>query len=290
MPKAGTLYIVGTPIGNLSEITPRAEETLKNADIIAAEDTRTSSVLLSALGISRPLMSYHKFNERSRSDELIQLLLDGKSIALISDAGMPCISDPGAAAVSAAVEAGINVVGISGPCAAVLSVAVSGFDTDSFTFWGFLPREGKKRRDAIDAIKNCTSRTAVIYESPHRVQDTVRELEEYIPGADYCICNDLTKKFERIYRGNAADVLGELRANPNAEKGEYAIVMCLPPPEEETLPNDMPLEAMLLGELMNCGLDTKAAVKNVTEKTQLPKKEVYAAMLRLKEIAEKLSE
>ncbi|MBE6885062.1 MAG: 16S rRNA (cytidine(1402)-2'-O)-methyltransferase [Ruminococcaceae bacterium] len=281
MNPVGTLYVVATPIGCLDDLTPRAAETLKAADIIAAEDTRTSWPLLSKLGIDSKLISYHKFNERSRVEELLDKLNNGCQIALISDAGTPCISDPGCILVEAAAAAGIKVVAVCGACAAVSAASVSGFDLTSFAFYGFVPRETGEIKKLWSRMLNDSIKTAIFYESPMRITATIASLAETAPAARLCVCNDLTKLHERIYRGSPTEVLAELEANPNHKKGEYTIVMETPtvPAEEEEKP--LP-ETLLFDYLMKNDCSIKEAVAAVAAKGVYSKKELFAAGVRLK--------
>ena len=278
---SGTLYVVATPIGNMDEITPRALQVLSEADLIAAEDTRNTGLFLNRLDISAKLIAYHKFNEASRLDLLLGKLKSGQSIALVSDAGTPCISDPGYLLVKAAADEGVTVVGVSGPCAVITAISVSGFSAEPFLFLGFLPRKAGALVEAMDPLRFGT--TIVFYESPKRIAATVALLAANFPEASLCLCNDLTKKFERIYRGSASDVLEALQNNPYAEKGEYTCVvygLAAVPEEEET--GRPSLESQLIDIIVKSGCSMKEAIKILSQNHQ--KKEVYAASLRLKEI------
>ena len=292
----GTLYIVATPIGNLSDMTPRAVETLAQADIIAAEDTRHSRALLTHFGIRTPAFSCHKFNEGKRGDFFVSALLEGKDVALISDAGTPCISDPGHRLVSMAAAAGVEVVAVCGANAAAAALSVSGFDASRFVFLGFLPRTRKEQSEAWETVH--AGYPAVFYESPLRIDKTLALLAESYPAAKICLCNDLTKKFERVYRGTPAEVLAEISDNPNAKKGEYTGVVLLPPvPNTEDSAPEISLEAQLLDIMIksSCNLKEAAAQLHETQKSSSfrrdpnqpkpgGKKAIYAAMLRLKEM------
>jgi 16S rRNA (cytidine1402-2'-O)-methyltransferase len=212
----GTLYVVATPIGNLKDITFNALEILKSVDYIAAEDTRISMHLLNHFDIKNKLISYHKFNEKVQSNKIISLLEQGKNIALVTDAGTPCISDPGSILVHEATKDNIDVVGISGPCALITALSVSGFDTKNFTFYGFLSRENKEITKELEIIKSDYSNVAVIYESPKRIIKTLIKMNDYFSNSNICLCNDLTKKFEKIYRGTLEEVIKELESNKNS--------------------------------------------------------------------------
>ena len=280
---AGTLYVVATPIGCLDDLTPRAAETLKNADIIAAEDTRTSYPLLSKLGVDAKLISYHKFNERSRVEELLDKLNSGLNIALISDAGTPCISDPGCILVEAAAASGIKVVAVCGACAAISAASISGFDLTSFAFYGFVPRENGEIKKLWDKMLTDSVKTAIFYESPMRITSTVASVAEAIPSAKLCVCNDLTKLHERIYRGSPAEVLAELEGNPNHKKGEYSIVMEIPDIEESAEDKPLP-ETLLFDYILKNDCSIKQAVAAVTASGAYSKKELFAAGVRLKDM------
>jgi len=268
------LYIVASPIGNIDEISPRALQILEEVDIIAAEDTRNTGLLLSRLGINGKLTAYHKFNEKAKQASLLEKLQAGQSVALVSDAGTPCISDPGYLLVKAAAEEGIDVIGVSGPCAAISALSVSGFPAEPFTFLGFLPR---KNGAILEIIPH--GQTVIFYESPKRVAATMRLFAEHFPESSICLCNDLTKKFEKIYRGSPKEVLEELEANPHFEKGEYTCVVNMPAKQLEA--DDSPcLESQLLDVMIKSGCSMKEAIKALDH----PKNEVYAASLRLKEL------
>ena len=276
----GTLYITATPIGNLEDITPRALRILGSVSIIAAEDTRRSRRLLSNFGIKTPMFSCHKFNEGKRGDFFVSALLEGRDTALISDAGTPCISDPGHRLVRLAAEKKIPVVPVCGVSAVTAALSVSGFDASAFAFLGFLPRGN-------EAAKTLAGKTgvAVFYESPLRIEATLEMLETNFPEAEICLCNDISKKFERVYRGCASEILRELKENPNAKKGEYTCVTNLPEivtKIEEEAPS---IESLLTDIIIKQGCNLKEASRILHEKNpQLAKKEIYSAMLNLKNI------
>ena len=287
----GILYVVATPIGNLEDITARAIRVLGEVDLIAAEDTRHSRGLLSHFNISPkgPMFSCHKFNEGKRGDFFVNALLEGKNIALISDAGTPCISDPGHRLVQLAADAGIQVVAVCGASAVIAALSVSGFDVSNFAFIGFLPR-GKM---AVKAIAETLAHTETVafYESPRRVTATLEQVAENLPNAQICLCNDISKKFERIYRGTAEQVLAELKENPAAEKGEYACIVNMPhtaennEDSEEESSEQPSLESQLVDIMIKSGGTLKDASRKLHEThTTLSKKEIYAAMLRLKNL------
>ncbi len=290
---SGTLYIVATPIGNLSDMSERAIETLKNVDLIAAEDTRNTSILLKRFDIRTPMSANHKFNERETLSRFTGELLAGKSIAVVSDAGTPCINDPGYVLTRECAELGINVVGIPGPCAAATVVSVSGLPSDSFCFMGFFPRGKKEREDVISYIRGNRSELYVFYESPNRIEDALSFIEKGLPEAKITLCNDLTKLHERIYRGSVGEVLSELSANPNAGKGEYAFALYYERAEvKEEKTETLSLEAMLADLIVKRGCTLKEAVSILASepiaefggKVPAAKKEIYQASLRLKDM------
>ena len=281
----GTLFIVGTPIGNLGDMSPRAVETLQNADLIAAEDTRTAAMLLEKFGITgAKILPNHKFNEGNAACGFVQDLLQGKTIALVTDAGMPCVSDPGYLLVEAAVAAGVPVTAVPGPCAAVTAVAVSGFNALSFAFYGFLPRTAGDIRKVLRRVEKEYSPLSVFYESPNRITDTVELVGEVLPDFRVCVCNDLTKKFERIYRGTPEQVLEQLKSNPNASKGEYVLLLERSKTEQKEDTAKLSPEALLVDRMVKDGVSAKEAVALLTAEKVLPKRELYDAALRLREL------
>jgi 16S rRNA (cytidine1402-2'-O)-methyltransferase len=218
----GKLSIVGTPIGNLQDITLRALETLRRADLIAAEDTRHTQHLLAHFDIRKPLVSFHEFNEAKRVAELLEKLQKGAHIAVVSDAGMPAISDPGARLVRAAADANIEIEIVPGPSALISALVASGFPADSFTFVGFLPYKSTQRRKKLEQFRN-DSRTLVFYESPHRIAASLRDMRDVLGSRRAIIAREMTKKFEEILRGT----LDELSKNLETRrlKGEITVVV-----------------------------------------------------------------
>lgn len=219
---SGILYIVSTPIGNLSDITFRAIETLKQVDLIAAEDTRHSGILLKNYNITAPLTSYHDFNKQKKAPELIQMLLSGNSIALVSDAGTPGISDPGYLLIKLAIENQIQIVPIPGPAAFISALVVSGLPTDKFVFEGFLPNKPQKRRKRLEELAQ-EKRTLIFYESPYRLLKFLGEIMQILGDRRICVARELTKKFEEIKRGTVSEVLGYFQQGKI--KGELVIVV-----------------------------------------------------------------
>ena len=278
-----TLYIVATPIGNLSDMSPRAIETLKNVSLIAAEDTRVTRKLTTHFGIDTPLISCHQHNERGRGPEIAERMLkEDIDVAVVTDAGTPAISDPGVEIVKAAVERGIPVVAVAGPTAMAAAVSVSGFDFSSFTFYGFLPRGAGELNEKLMEIGR-KSEGAVFHESPHRVKALVKAIGEALPGARLSVSCDLTKLHELTLRGEPAEILSALEANEKSEKGEYCIVADLRgvQMEEEKPVVQASLEARLF-DLMLSGLSVRDAVSRLTAQGE-KKNAVYAASLRVKE-------
>lgn len=284
---AGNLYVVATPIGNLGDLSQRAVEILNRVDLIAAEDTRNTMKLLAHFDIHTPMTANHKFNELQAVNRLVAELESGKSIAVVSDAGTPCINDPGYILVREASRAGIDVFGIPGACAAATAVSASGLPSDTFSFMGFFPREKKDAEALFDYMLNNRKELYIFYESPKRIKDTLKWFIDKMPDASICLCNDLTKAHERLYRGTPEAVAAELAANPNAEKGEYAMVVYYEPVSKEAeTENGLSLEALLVDELVKSGCTLKEAIANVTAKTDFSKKDVYQASLNLKEMFE----
>ena len=284
---AGTLYIVATPIGNARDMSPRGTQILTDADIIAAEDTRRSMVLLNKLGIRNKLVSNHKFNEYGKARFFIGEMKAGKSVAVITDAGTPCISDPGNELIKAAVEEGIRVVGVPGCCAAVTALSISGFDLSSFTFLGFFPRENAERRRLLERIRRGDTRTFALYESPKRIMDLVDFLIEAEADVRLCLCNDMTKLHEMCFRGSPAEVKEQLLAKGSYDKGEYALVLEV---AEDYVFNKVEhtvsAEAMLVDAMVAGELNAKDAIAAVLadENNSYSKNELKAASLRLKKL------
>jgi len=217
----GKLYLVATPIGNLEDISIRAIKTLKEVDLILCEDTRTSGILLSYYGVKNPIVSYHSHNEDERIPQIIKLLNEGKNIALISDGGTPCISDPGSKLVRACVENDITVVPIPGPNAIIPSIVLSGFKIKDFYFEGFIPQK-KGRKTKLEEIARRKSMT-VFYESPYRILKLLEELNSICPDREIAFCRELTKKFEEVIRGTVRDIYA-MRHRLKL-KGEFTVVV-----------------------------------------------------------------
>lgn len=283
----GVLYIVATPIGNSQDMSPRGKKILSEVDIIAAEDTRRSMVLLNKLEIKNKLVSNHKFNEYGKARYFINEMLGGKSVAVITDAGTPCISDPGNELIRAAVEAGIRVVGVPGCCAAVTALSVSGFDLSSFLFYGFFPRENVERRKLLEKLRHGDTRTYALYESPKRIMELVDFFINEGAQCRMCLCNDLTKLHEMSFRGTPQEVKEQLLAKGNYDKGEYAVVIEI---NEDYIFNKtehtVSAEAMLVDAMVAGSITPKEAVAAVLadENNSYSKNELKAAALRLKKM------
>ncbi|MDX9916698.1 MAG: 16S rRNA (cytidine(1402)-2'-O)-methyltransferase [Gudongella sp.] len=271
--EAGKLYICPTPIGNLGDITLRTIEILKTADIIAAEDTRHTKILLNHLGIRKQLTSYHEHNIREKGELLIEILSNGKSVALVSDAGMPGISDPGEDLVRLAIESGIEVIGLPGASALITALVISGLPAARFAFEGFLPSKSSDRKKTLNTLKD-EQRTIIFYESPHRIVETLADMEDILGDRKISLSRELTKKFEETIRGNLSDVLKE--AQSRELKGEFVIVVEGAKIKKE----DYDIESMLR-ELVAEGHTKKDAIKMVSEATGTPKNEVYAISLKI---------
>ena len=261
----GKLYVVATPIGNLNDLTPRMKQAFEECDLVAAEDTRVTLKLLNHYDIKKPLVSCHRHNEDSRSQGIISRILEEDiNVALTCDAGTPAISDPGHQLVASAWDAGIPVIPVSGPSATVTALSASGFEAKEFAFYGFLPREKKYLREKLDNIRNSGIGIAVMYESPHRVVNLVEEIANAWPGKQVAVCCDLTKRYEKIYRGISDEVLADMQANANIEKGEYCIVAEVP--EAEAKKEDIELTADLhMLKLMMDGMDEDEAADAALE-------------------------
>jgi len=218
----GTLYLVATPIGNLEDITLRALRTLKECDLVAAEDTRRTGVLLKHFEISKPLISYFQFNEAKRSEEIISRLKAGEKIALVTDAGSPGISDPGERVVKAAINAGLRVEAVPGPAALIAGLTASGLPTDRFYFLGFLPHKSGQRRKVVESLKAIQD-TLVFYESPYRIERLLEELSELLPARQVVLGRELTKRYEEFLRGKPAELLAHMRQR--SIKGEFVVIV-----------------------------------------------------------------
>jgi 16S rRNA (cytidine1402-2'-O)-methyltransferase len=267
----GTLYVIATPIGNLEDITLRALRILRDeVVVIACEDTRQTQKLLKHYEIEKPLISYHEHNEASRTAEIVESLERGDSIALVSDAGTPLVSDPGYRVVKAAIERGFDIVPVPGPSAVLAALAASGLPTDQFRFIGFLPSKAGARRKAIAEILNAPG-TVVAYESPHRILDTLHDIAEILGAGLVVLAREITKIHEEFLRGSAGEIREQL-AQRASVKGEITLIIGRP--EKAAIAVSDPLTEILRLEAEQ-GLDRMQAVKAVAKKLGLPKREVY---------------
>lgn len=279
----GTLFIVATPIGNLNDFSPRAIETLKNSDLILVEDTRQTIKLLNHFDIKKKMVSYHKFNESKRTLEVIEDLQNGKNIALVSDAGTPCISDPGYILVKKARECGINVIGIPGCSAVITALSVAGLDTSSFAFYGFVPTENKLKKELFNEIKTSKIKTKVIYESPKRIIKLLTSLNDEIPGCVVSVCSELTKIHERCIHGKIDEVLNIMKEDADSLKGEYVVLISNAP--EIVKEKGVSLEAMIIDEMVKNNCSVKEAINIINSNNdKISKKDIYNASLNLKDI------
>jgi len=268
---AAELFIVATPIGNLTDMTFRAVETLKAVDMIACEDTRHSRKLLDHYGISKPLVSLHEHNEGDRAAELAGRLADGASIALISDAGTPVISDPGFRLVREAVARGIRVTPIPGPSASLAALSASGLASNEFFFAGFPPRKEGERRRRLEQLARLPA-TLILYEAPHRIVSTLEEIAEVMADPEVCVARELTKVHEEFLRGKASAAALTLSSR-GEPKGEFTILVAARPEPKE----DLPVEEEVLA-LVRTGMKKIDAIKAVARNRGLGKREVYEAV------------
>lgn len=280
----GTLYLVGTPIGNLEDMTMRAIRVLREATVIAAEDTRQTRKLLSHFDMHTPLVSYHEHNQRTAGPALVERLLAGDDVALVTDAGMPAISDPGEQLVRLAVEAGIRVVPVPGPTAFTTALVVSGLSTTQFVFEGFLPTKKRDRQAALSRLK-AEQRTWILYEAPHRLMETLEDLQREMGERPMAAARELTKLYEEVLRGTPGELLLHFREHP--PRGEFVLVVA-GTPEETASPAagdnwDQAALAKAVMDLEAQGMERKAAMKEVASRSGLSKRDVYQAVLAAKE-------
>lgn len=280
----GNLYVVATPIGNLSDMTERAIKTLKEVDYILCEDTRNSIKLLNYFNIKNRLIAYHKFNEQEKVENTIKDLKEGKNIAVISDAGTPCVSDPGEIIVKHARENSIPVIGIGGISAAITALSISGLDTSCFTFYGFFPRETKEQKSILNEIKESNIKTYIFYESPKRIIKTLEILEKDLPNLKISVSKELTKLHEKNFYGDISKVINDLKNDDKTTSGEYTFII----EKEEKLKKQeqtTSIEAQLIDIIIKNNVTIKEAVEILNkEKKELSKKDIYNASLNLKTI------
>lgn len=270
----GKIYLVATPIGNLEDITFRAISILKDVDIIAAEDTRHTLKLLNYYEISKPLISYHRHNEDVESDVLIEKLLNGQNIAIVTDAGTPGISDPGEEIVKEAIKNNIEIIPIPGACAFVNAIIASGLNTKQFSFYGFLPMNKKLRKKAFENILK-ENKTIIIYEAPHKLQKTLQDILDNIGDINCVIAKELTKIHETFFRGK----ISELINNFESPKGEYIILLDL----NNTVKEENDFENMSVEDqykfYKNQGIEKKEIIKLIAKNKKVPKNDIYKLFL-----------
>lgn len=265
----GNLYLVATPIGNLSDITYRAIEVLENVDLIAAEDTRQTLKLLNHFKISKPLISYYRHNEDIKSEKLIEELLNGKNIALVSDAGTPGISDPGEELIQEAIKNNINIVPIPGACAFINALIISGINTKEFIFYGFLPMNKKNRREKLEEIAK-ENKTVILYEAPHKIKNTLQDLYENLGNIKCAIARELTKIHEECIRGTLEEML-EKYEKP---KGEFVIILDLNGNIKGCEKESLTIEE-LYEKYIEQGLNKKEIIKKIAKEKKVPKNDIY---------------
>ncbi len=274
------LYIVATPIGNLNDLSPRAIDTLKSVDFIACEDTRHTKQLLSHFGITTPTFSYHEHNEEKSTDKIIQLLQARKSVALVSDAGTPLISDPGYTIVSRALALNITLSPIPGSCAAISALSVSGLPSDKFVFEGFLPAKTGTRQHRLIELAT-ESRTVIFYEAPHRIVETLQDMVIILgESRTIALCRELTKTFETIYTSTAKNVFTWLTQDPNHQKGEFVIVAAGISETEKEYLNQK--KAQVLVKQLLTDLPLKKSVHLAADLFHVSKNTLYEWALTLK--------
>lgn len=274
----GTLFVVSTPVGNLEDMTFRAVRILKEVSLIAAEDTRHSRKLLSHYGISTQVVSCHEHNEARTAEKIIPLLKQKKNIALISDAGTPCVSDPGYRLVTAVLAHGVSVIPIPGCCAAVAGLSVAGLPTDGFLFAGFLPKKAGHQEQAIQALVT-QSATLIFYESPRRIRTLLERLQTILGDRQACLAREITKLHETFTRGPLSDIIAFLDTSPPL-KGECTLfVTGAPAPEPPPL---QALETLIQSRLAHSQASTADLAKEISQQYPVSKKQVYDTILRLK--------
>ena len=265
----GILYLVATPIGNLSDITYRAVETLKNVDLIAAEDTRQTLKLLNHYQISKPLVSYYRYNEDVKSERLIEELLNGKNIALVSDAGTPGISDPGEELIKEAIKNNVKIVPIPGACAFVNALIISGLNTKSFCFYGFLPMNKKNRKEKLEEISK-ENKTVILYEAPHKIKNTLEDLYSVLGDINCVIARELTKIHEECTRGTLRAMIEKFEQ----PKGEFVIMLDLNSNIKEKEETNLTVDE-LYEMYLKQGLDKREIIKKIAKDKKVAKNEIY---------------
>ena len=282
---AGTLFVVATPIGNLQDLSPRAAECLRDADLLLAEDTRHTRRLLDACGIARSgaLESLHEHNERQRVPALLARLEHGDSLAVVTDAGTPLLSDPGAALVSAAVRAGHAVIAVPGPCAAIAALSIAGLPTERFAFEGFLPAKTGARREVLGRLVD-EPRTLVFYEAPHRLVETLRDLAEtFGEEREAAVARELTKRFETTYRGTLAELARRSTSDVDMTRGELVVLVAGAPAPSDAAVAQASREAERVLRALLAELPVSQAARLAAELTGRSRSELYTRALEIKE-------
>ena len=277
---AGILYLCATPIGNLQDMTPRVVETLKEVDLIAAEDTRNSIKLLNHFEIKTPMTSYHEYNKVEKALYLVEQLQMGKNIALITDAGTPAISDPGEVLVRECQKANITVTSLPGACALITALTLSGLNTRRFCMEGFLPSDKKEKKDILEELKS-ESRTMIVYEAPHRLEKTLAELYEVLGDREIALCRELTKKFETVFKTTLKDAMAYYEENE--PRGEYVLVIEGKSREEKKQEMIDEWEKMSIEEHVvfyeRQGIEHKEAMKRVAKDRGVSKRDIYQYLI-----------
>jgi 16S rRNA (cytidine1402-2'-O)-methyltransferase len=272
-PRAGTLHVVATPIGNLGDLSPRAREVLSTVAAVCAEDTRRTRQLLANFGIERPLVALHEHNEDALAAQLVSRLQAGESLALVSDAGTPLVSDPGFRVVRAARAAGLRVSPVPGPCAAIAAMSVAGVPSDRFVFEGFLPAKAGARRERLAALAG-ESRTLVFYESSHRIADSLADMAAVFGGdRPAVVARELTKLFETVLDGPLEDLAGTVAAEPDQRKGEFVVVVQGAPDDTDA----RVVEGRRVYATLSAHLPPSTAAKLAAELTGAPRKALYGS-------------
>ncbi len=277
------LYLVSTPIGNLEDITLRALRVLKEVDLVACEDTRRTRRLLDHFGISKPTISYHEHNEQKRADELVERLLGGESIALVTDAGTPGISDPAYRIVAAAIERGVAVVPVPGATAMIAALVASGLPTDSFLFAGFLPSRKQARRAKLEELKSERA-TLILYEAPHRIRETLVDAQEILGDRQMALARELTKLHEQFIRGNVSDLIAHFESHE--PRGEMALVIAGSRDDNLSLVEDISISQQVERLMRDEGMSRNDAIKQAARSRGLSKREAYQLLLEEKEANE----
>lgn len=271
----GTLYLIGTPIGNLGDMTPRGLELLKTADVVAAEDTRHTLELLNHFDIKNKLVRYDEHTKEAQGEVLLKEMRSGKNVALVSDAGLPGIADPGADLAERCIAENIQVVPVPGANAALTALIASGMPTQPFFFGGFLPKSAKNRKEQLELWKNVPA-TMVFYEAPHRIREVLGDVLKVWGNRKICLARELTKLHEEFWRGDLAGALEHLQSQDNI-RGEFVIILA--PPVIEVVEYDLETLVGKVQELMAQGVDKKEALSYIAKEFKVPKRELYNRLL-----------